>query len=104
MKKQGMSCIKCGKLANADVLSFQGFEISGWRCGNCGEEYYNPIEAERILSLNKLKNEILEAKLGRIKSNLILRIPKSIEKILELHEGEKIMLKVQSKHKIELDV
>ncbi len=101
--KKGMVCVKCGKDAKPAQLRFQGYEISGWLC-SCGEEYYDPIQAERILQLNKLKKEALEAKLGRIKSNLILRIPKAIEQVLNLREGEKIILKVQSKHKIELDI
>ena len=102
-KNEGMMCMKCRRTAKPAKLSFQGYEISGWRC-TCGEEYYNPIQAERILQLNKLKKEALEAKLGRIKSNLILRIPKAIEEALELREGEKIAVRVHSRHKIELDV
>ena len=101
MAKFGMKCVNCGRLATPAVLSFQGHEIDGWKC-KCGEEYFNPVQAEKILTLNKLMHGEIEAKLGRIKSNLILRIPKAVEAGMGLKEGETVKLKVKSRDELVL--
>lgn len=94
--KNGMDCVKCGGVARPVNTSFQGTGISGWKCKKCGETYYDPVQAQRILLLHKLEHSELEAKLGRVKSNLILRIPRAVEEGLGLKEGEKIRLKVRN--------
>jgi hypothetical protein len=75
-------------------MNFNGHKIDGWKC-SCGEIYYESAQAQRILLLNKLKNELIKAKLGRIKSNLILRMPKEIESALNLQEGEIVTIKLE---------
>ena len=67
MEKKGMDCVNCGGLALPVESSFQGSKISGWKCVKCGEVYYDPIQAQRILLRHKLEHEELEAKLGRVK-------------------------------------
>ena len=90
-----MKCHKCNKLMKpAKGIKFNEFEIDGWKCA-CGEIYYNPEQAQRILLLNKLKKEVIRAKLGRIKSNLILRLPKNIETALNLEKGEDVLIKIE---------
>lgn len=101
MEMNGMKCVKCSGIAKKAKLSFQGFAIDGWKC-KCGEEYYNPEQAEKILLLNKLKNSKFEVKIGQIRSNLIVRIPKEVQKALGLQKGEELTLKIPSKQKIEL--
>ncbi len=95
-KTKGMDCVKCGAMARPAKTSFQGIIIDGWKCAKCGEVYYDPGQAQRILLLHKLEHEELEAKLGRVKSNLILRIPRAVEAGLGLKEGEKIRLRVRN--------
>jgi len=96
-----MKCVNCFRTATPAMLSFQGHEIGGWKC-KCGEEYFDPGQAEKILTLNKLMAGKIEAKLGRIRSNLILRIPKAIEECMGLKEGEKVRLKVKSRGELTL--
>lgn len=92
---KGMKCI-CGKTAEyVKNLKFNNYDIEGWKCNNCGEIYYNPEKVERILLLNKLNKKMVKAKLGRIRSNLVLRLPKDIETALDLHKGEQVILKVE---------
>ncbi len=74
-------------------LKFNDYTLDGWRCF-CGEIYFNPEQVQRVLLLNKLKKEVLRAKLGRNRSNLILRLPKDVEAALSLQEGEEVVLKV----------
>lgn len=99
-EKKGVRCAKCSSMAKPVKTSFQGEKIDGWKCKKCGELYYDPSQAERILTLHKLQHEEIEAKLGRIKSNLIVRVPKIIEKILEFREGEKIKLRIKNAHEL----
>ncbi|MEK6922245.1 MAG: AbrB/MazE/SpoVT family DNA-binding domain-containing protein [Nanoarchaeota archaeon] len=87
---KGMKCA-CGKIARyVKNLRFNGFDIDGWRCESCGETYYNPTKAEKIFLLNKLKKMKYHLTLSKVKSNLILRIPKEVGEILGLHKGEKV--------------
>ncbi len=93
MKKEGMVCVSCGKMAEKAQLRFQGYDIDGWKCP-CGEEYFDPEQAHRFLLLNKVLNKEYEVKLGRIRSNLILRIPAELAEALDLEKGEKVRIKV----------
>lgn len=87
---KGMKC-KCGKIAKyVKHLKFNGYDIDGWKCGSCKEIYYNPEKAEKILLLNKLKKQRFHLKLSKVKSNLILRIPKEVSEALNLHKGEEV--------------
>jgi len=46
---------------------------------------------------NKLKKEALKAKLGQIKSNLILRLPKDIETACGLRKGEEVLITLEDR-------
>ena len=90
-----MKCHKCGKsMKHVKGMKFNENKIDGWRC-SCGEVYYNPEQAQKILLLNKLKKDVMRAKLGKIRSNLILRLPKALEYALNLEKGEDVLIKVE---------
>ena len=93
-KMEGMKCVVCGKIAKGAKLRFQGIDIDGWKC-SCGEEYFDPEQAERILLLNKILTKEYKLKLGQIRSNLIIRLPKEIAEALDLHKGEIISVKAE---------
>ena len=65
-----MKCV-CGKIAiYKRNLKFNNYEIDGWLCTSCGEVYYNPDKAERILLINKLKKQKFHLKLrSMLKAN-----------------------------------
>jgi len=89
-----MKCHSCGKeMVHRKDLSFNGEKLAGYRCG-CGEEYFDPEAAQRVLLRAKLRKQAPLAKLGRIRSNLILRLPKELETALQLSEGEMVELKL----------
>lgn len=94
-----MKCYKCKKLMERnDNLKFGNYKVKGWQCSICKEEYYDDLEkVEAILLLNKLQKKGIKAKLGRNRTNLILRIPKDIEIALGLKQGEKITLKLENR-------
>lgn len=90
-----MKCKKCKKsMKYMKNLKFNEFRIGGWKC-KCGEIYYNPEQAQKILLLNRLKKEIIKAKLGKIRSNLILRLPRDVETVLGLEKGEEVLIKIE---------
>ena len=75
-------------------MKFNEYTIEGWKC-SCGEIYYDPEQAQKILVLNKLKKEAIRAKLGKIRSNLIVRLPKDLEYALNLEKGKDVFIKVE---------
>lgn len=77
-------------------IRFNEFRIPGWRC-SCGEVYYDPEQAQKILLLNKLQKETLKAKLGKIRSNLVLRVPKQVENALNLKKGEMVRIEMKGR-------
>ncbi|MFC1752558.1 AbrB/MazE/SpoVT family DNA-binding domain-containing protein [Thermoproteota archaeon] len=91
-----MKCHKCSKNMKYGKLKFNQYKIDGWKC-SCGEIYFDPKQAQKILLLNKLQKESVKVKLGRIRSNLILRVPKSVEEALGLKKGKEVKLKVKGK-------
>ena len=90
-----MKCHKCRKIMKyAKGIAFNEYRIDGWKC-SCGEIYYEPEQAQRILLLNKLKKETIRATLGKIKSNLIVRLPRDVGYALGLVKGEDVLIKVE---------
>lgn len=90
-----MKCHKCGKkMVFVKGMKFNEYHIEGWKC-SCGEVYYEPKQAQKILLLNKLKKEAMRVKLGKIRSNLIVRLPKDLENALDLQKGEDVLIKVE---------
>ena len=90
-----MKCNKDGKTMKfIKGIKFNEYSIDGWKC-SCGEIYYDPEQAQKVLLLNKLKKEVLKAKLGKIRSNLILRLPKDLEHAFSLEKGENVLIEVE---------
>jgi hypothetical protein len=97
----GLKCA-CGREAKPAKLSFQGEAIDGWQCV-CGAKYHDPGQAQRILSLNKLRSQSVSVKLGRMKSNLFLRIPTAVSELLALKQGETVNLRVKGLKEFEVN-
>jgi hypothetical protein len=90
-----MKCHKCGKtMKYVEGMRFNEYKVDGWKC-SCGEIYYDPEQAQRILLMNKLKKEAIRAKLGKIRSNLIVRLPKDIEHALDLQKGKDVLITLE---------
>ncbi len=92
-----MKCYQCGRrMEFVQRMKFNEYAIDGWRC-SCGERYYEPEQAQRILLLNKLKKEVIRARLGKIRSNLILRLPRDVESALDLQKGKEVLIQIEGK-------
>lgn len=77
-------------------LRFNDFLLDGWHC-SCGEIYFNPEQAQKALLKNQLMKKSIKVRLGKIRSNLILRLPTSVEHALSLKKGEEVTLKMEEK-------
>lgn len=98
--QSGMKCI-CGRIAQYKKhMKFNGYDIDGWKCKSCGESYYNPEKAEKILLLNKLKKHKFHLRLSQVKSNLILRIPKEVSEALNLKKSQQVEFGVKNSNEI----
>ena len=97
-----MKCVSCGKTAKKAKLRFQGTEIDGWKCP-CGEEYFDPEQAQKILLLNKILSKKYKIKLGQIRSNLIIRIPTELAEALALQKGENVSIKAEGLKKLYIE-
>ncbi len=75
----------------------------GWKC-SCGEEYFNPDEAQKILLLNKILKKQFEVKIGKIRSNLIIRIPTELAQALGLEKGEKVTIKADNMNRFHVKI
>ena len=100
-KKRGMLCVSCGKTARPARLRFRKYALDGWKCA-CGEEYFDGAQADAILARNKLRLAPTSAKLGRIRSNLILRLPKLVERALNLTAGEQVRMQITGERSLQL--
>jgi hypothetical protein len=98
-----MKCAVCSKTAKKAELRFQGYDIKGWKC-SCGEEFFDPEEAQKILLLNKIFKKKFEVKIGKIRSNLIIRIPAELAEALELKKGGTVTISVSNTEKFYVEI
>lgn len=91
-----MKCTTCDKqMVFEKKLPFNQFKIDGWKCA-CGEIYFDPMQAQRILLVNKLKKQETRVKVGQIRSNPIIRIPINYAEALNIHGGSEVTLKIKN--------
>ncbi len=77
-------------------VRFNRHVLDGYKC-SCGEIYYESDQAERILLLNKIKKMLYRVKLNKVKSNLILRIPKEVSDALDLRKGKQVTIAIKNR-------
>lgn len=85
-----MKSIKCSCGANAKpfMTDFEGFEVNGWKCEKCKEEYLDPRELNPILKLKKLEKEnTLKAKVGVVGNSYTIRVPKPLIDAYHVRKG-----------------
>lgn len=100
MKKNGIRC-SCGSTAAPEKkMPFNSYFVDGWKCRKCGQVYFDTEQAQKILLLNKLKRHVFRLKLNKVRSNLILRIPKEVSDVLDLKEGSEVEFCLEEKDKM----
>ncbi|MFH0956735.1 MAG: AbrB/MazE/SpoVT family DNA-binding domain-containing protein [Candidatus Aenigmatarchaeota archaeon] len=99
MKKRSVKqarCVICGGNLSFTRSKFQGFPIDAYKCEKCHEEYFDPQQAENILEVNKSMSRVYNITIGKIQSNLIIRIPVKVSESLNLRKGEIVNLEVEN--------
>ena len=87
-----MNCWKCNIDMKKIKDKFHNFTIDAWACPQCKEIIYDEENIQPILQYNKLKEnrKELTATVGALGKSKIIRIPKIVEQLYEIHKGEKI--------------
>ncbi|MEK6960375.1 MAG: AbrB/MazE/SpoVT family DNA-binding domain-containing protein [Nanoarchaeota archaeon] len=98
--KNSIRCPCGGSAPYRKDLRFNNNPIEGWKCEKCKESYYNPIQAERILLINKIRKMKYLVKVGKMKSNYIIRIPKEVGEALDLKQGKEVELGIRGEKEI----
>jgi hypothetical protein len=62
IRRFGIICFKCRIEAKPTKIKFKGKPFDGWRCGKCGEEIFDSLQAKEFLSANKKKRHAAKRK------------------------------------------
>jgi len=93
----------CGRSASAATLQYKEYRVRGWKC-ECGEQYIHPQDSLKISFIEKLKHEKIEVKVGKLGASLVIRIPKQLEDLYKIKQGEKIELVPEDLQTISIEV
>ena len=108
-------CAQCNKDTLVEVTDIVNdldgyfFVLRGWRCSQCGEEYLDEEDTQRMINTARhlgawaqpLK---LHRKLSKSGRGTVLRIPTDIEHNLKLKGNEDVLISKIGKNKILLEV
>ncbi|MBU1201362.1 MAG: AbrB/MazE/SpoVT family DNA-binding domain-containing protein [Nanoarchaeota archaeon] len=96
-----LKCAFCGsRTIPKNGMKFNSYDIDGWKCTKCKEEYYDPIQAQRILLINKLRDKSYKLSVNKVKSNLVLRIPKDVSDAMGLNDKSTVDFKLKNNKEI----
>lgn len=96
-------CTKCNSLMKKKNLTVEGVNVRGWECLKCKDTVLHPEDAQKMLSISKLKRG-LSVKIGELGKSLVVRIPKEVAQLYKLSKGEQITMKAESDKRIQLEI
>ncbi|MBI4162803.1 MAG: AbrB/MazE/SpoVT family DNA-binding domain-containing protein [Candidatus Aenigmarchaeota archaeon] len=96
-------CTNCNSIMKKDNMSIEGMEIRAWKCSKCDEIVLHPEDAQKMLVFNKIKKGI-SVKVGMLGESLVIRFPKEVADFYNIKKGGEVVIKADSKKKLELDV
>ena len=100
-----MKCTACGgkvmkkKIEVAMAGTGLG-EFDGYRCGKCGEEWFDEKTVDRIQEIARKKGvwgTEVRSKISYSGNSLIVRIPKKISELLGLRKGTEVSLRPEGR-------
>ncbi len=97
-------CNECSAKTKKNVIRKDGFEIRVWQCQKCGKEWYHPIDSNRYLQWNKLRNEKFKVKLRQVGNSFAVSIPKELVRFEQLKTGEKGEWTLETPNKLILNL
>jgi len=96
-------CTKCDSVMKKDIMTIEGMKVRTWKCGKCRETVLHPEDAQKMLVFNKIKKGI-SVKVGMLGESLVIRFPKEVANFYNITKGGEVVIKADSKKKLELDV
>jgi len=96
-------CTKYNHLMKKKLVTMEGMAVRSWECLKCSEVVLHPEDAQKMLTLNKMRKGV-SVKIGELGSSLVVRIPKELVSIYNLSKGEEIKIKVFNDKKMELEL
>jgi len=94
---------QCGGKAKKTSVKYKNYEVRGWKCGKCGEEYIHPEDSVKISQIEKLKKGV-SVVVGQLGASRIIRIPKEFVDIYSLEKGEQVQLVPETLHALEINI
>ena len=85
--------LKCGCKGSMKPIKteWKGISVRGWKCEKCHEELIHPIDAQKVLEIERArKNNELTVKLRRVGKSNVVTIPQLIMETEKLKPGEKL--------------
>jgi len=96
-----MKC-DCGSEMKIEKIElFSELFSEGYRCPKCGEVEFNEEQMQKALKIKEHAIKIMvKRKLGKVGGSLVLRIPKEVEKSLNLKSGKDVRILVEKRKMI----
>ena len=97
-------CNKCNKKTRKDYIIKQGFKIRIWKCPKCSKVWYHPVDSNKYLEWNKVKNSKFDVKLRTVGNSWVVSIPKEIARFSDFNIGERAVWAVNGYKKLVLNI
>ena len=103
IEKEAVRCL-CGSWTTPKIFHIEGMDVRGSECKKCGESYLNGEDAYRLSEFRKVKDAVLEGKIGRSGNSYVVRLPIDVVRALGLEKGETVQLSIKNPHEIVISV
>ena len=103
LKKEIIKCV-CGRWTKPKMFHIDGFDVRGSECPKCGEAYLNGEDSQRLSEYRKIKNAIMEGRIGKSGNSYVIRVPIDVIRALGLKKGESVKLMVKKPTEIIINI
>ena len=82
---------ECGGSMENITTTWKNISVKGWKCKKCHEEIINPMDAQKVLEIEKArKANKLKVKLRRVGKSDVVTIPTVIKELENLRKGQEL--------------
>lgn len=96
---------ECGGESQEALMAWKGIKVRSWKCGKCGEELINPLDAQRALEIVRArKNKELTVKLRKVGKSTVITVPQILKDTYNIDERKKVEWSVEGEGKFSVTV
>ena len=96
---------ECGGETKETRTTWKGIAVRAWKCGKCGEELINPLDAQRALEISRArKNNELVVKLRKVGKSAVITMPHVLKEAYHIKEGKKVEWDVEGEGKFSINI